>query len=144
MVKKLEVLIIMGFSILLILTSCGSLHKNEDNNDELMNDYFEGFVSEYDVIETSDNGSVHISLEAPDLCKICESIYAETGNQDITVSAIADEVKNHPDYQKIYDFWVNSEDDTEIREALLNQVSEELIKASIQNIKYSEEWSAEE
>lgn len=144
MVKKIGVLKITVFSMLLILTSCGSLHNNEDKNDELIKDYYEGFVSEYDVIETSDNGSVHISLEAPDLSRISESIYAEKGDQDITVSAIDEEVKKHPEYQKTYDFWADSEDNTEIREAFLDKVSEELITASIMNIKYSEEWSAEE
>lgn len=139
---KLLMIIIISVST---LSSCGILcNKNKENNIDSVKSYCEKYASEYDVIESGDNGAVQVSVEAPDFCKIVENIIGESGDQSVTVSEIEDEVNRYPEYTKEYNFWVDKEEDSEIRKAFLDEVSKELIIYAIRNTEFKDEWSVEE
>lgn len=139
--RKLGVLVMTGLS-LVMLSSCG-ISKKEDNSNALKK-YCEKYVSEYEVIEEKENGSIMVSVNAPDFKNIAEAIMAENGENDITVNDIEKIVNEYPDYKKEYKFWVDANEKDEVEKGFLSEISEELIVDAIKNIDYTEEWSAEE
>ncbi|MGN0408912.1 MAG: hypothetical protein ACI4E3_00745 [Candidatus Fimousia sp.] len=138
---KLRGILFIGLS-LVILSSCGIFR--DENDSKSMKKYCEKYVSEYKVMEKKDNGSVMISVNAPDFKRMLEVIIEENEEKDITVDDIEKVAKKYPDYKKEYKFWVDTEEDDEIKKAFLNEVSKELIVEAIKNVEYTDEWSVEE
>lgn len=139
--RKLGALVMIGLSIVMLL-SCG-ISKKEDNSNALKK-YCEKYVSEYEIIEEKENGSIMVTVNAPDFKSITEVIMAEKGENDITVNDIEKIINEYPDYKKEYKFWVDADEKDEIEKGFLNEISEELIVEAIKNVDYTEEWSAEE
>ena len=130
----------------LALSACASANKKEENQktEEELKSYCADYSSEYEVLESEENGASKISVEAPDFRTIIKIVLDEKGVHDITVHEIEETAKMHPEYTKEYLFVVDDESEDEIKKRFLEEVSKDLIIEAIENTEYKEEWSAEE
>lgn len=138
--SKLELLGLIGISIV-SLSSCEKISKEDDST--IVKRCCEKYISEYEIVDKNSD-SVQVSINAPDLKKILETIYKEKGNQEITDTDIEKTVNEHPEYKREYKFWCDSEKNYEIENDFLEEVSKDLITEAIKSVRYREEWSTEE
>lgn len=143
---KAIVRIILLFVISTIaLSACGRVNKEEKKKtDKELKNYCANYSSEYEVLESGENGASQIRIDAPDFRMIIKNLLDEKGGQDITVNDIEEAVKKHPEYAKKYVFWTDAENEDEIEKRFLEEVSKDLIIEAIENTEIREEWSAEE
>ena len=74
-----------------------------------------------------DDGTVSVSLSAPDYTALLELLIENGLDEELTIELLAEAAKDNPDAVKEYTFIVESSDDEAIREALLEQIAYEML-----------------
>ena len=141
--------LIMLFQCLLVIpfiSSCGIISKDskEAADDKMLKTFIVNYASQYEIVDTEEDGSFQVCVKSPDFGMIIESILDDKKTNDITVQDIEEAVKNKPECTKQYSFCVDNEDDGIIKKKFLEEVSRDLAVKAIENIKYTEEWSTEQ
>lgn len=139
--KKERKIFIVLCSVLIMLSGCSK--NNKDDNDDF-NNFFTQYVSDYTVVQENDDGTVEISVIAPDYKAIMEKASENNNEHEISMENINNLVNEYPDYKKEYIFTVKDLSNESIEEALNDKIVEDLIKSAIKNTEYEEKWSTEE
>lgn len=137
--KIKEILFLLLCWVLIMLTGC-----SEKNNDDNSNDFLMQYTSDYTIRQENDDGTVEISVIAPDFKTIIEHMIDNRQEREISIENIEDIVNKFPDCKKEYILIVDELSGEKIDEVFNSQVAEELIRMAIMNIDYEEEWSTEE
>lgn len=119
----------------------GGCHISDDNERSSQNlkDIAKTYVNDYQINEEND-GSYTITILAPDFANIYADNINEDGEQEITQY----DLENSEYDMKEYVFSCKSTDETEIEEAFLNNIAEELISRAISDIRITNEWGTDE
>lgn len=128
-------LVVLSFTL---LTACGK------KDDDAIRNYCIEFASKYEVIKSNDDGSIQVSIKAPDFSRVMNAMAEESPNKEITLKRIKKTVKEHSDYEKTYELEVDSEDDELIENAFINKITDEMLITAITNVDLeTENGSAE-
>lgn len=113
--------ILLAAILILVLAAC-SKEKNsvsfEDSCWEQVEDY------ETTILE---DGTVSVSLYAPDYTALLELLVENGVAEELTVEMLTEAAEDNPDAVKEYTFVVESSDDESIREKLLEQIAYEML-----------------
>ncbi len=138
-IKKILFLLLCCWE-LLMFTGC-SEKNNDDNNS---NNFLTQYTSDYTIRQENDDGTVEISVIAPDFKTIIEHMIKNRQECEISIESIEDIANKYPDCKKEYILIVDELSSEKIDEVFKSQIADELIKIAIMNIDYEEEWSTEE
>ena len=86
-------------------------------------------VTNMNVTEQGD-GTVEVTLTAPDYVSLVKLLSAE-GNEDVNSEHITKAVKDNPETVKEYVFTASSSAETDIKNALMEQISYELVALTL-------------
>jgi len=81
-------------------------------------------------VEELDDGAVEVTLTAPDYASLVKMLATENKG-DPTSELIAKAVKNNPETVKEYTFTAASSEETDIKNALMEQISYELVALTL-------------
>ena len=84
-------------------------------------------------VEELDDGTVGVTLTAPDYASLVKMLAAENKG-DPTGELIAKAVKNNPETVKEYAFVAFSSEETDIKNALMEQISYELVALTLEDM----------
>lgn len=84
-------------------------------------------------VEELDDGTVKVTLTAPDYVSLINLLAAEN-KDDLSGELIAKTVKNNPETVKEYTFTASSSAETDIKNALVEQISYELVALSLEDM----------
>lgn len=101
--------------------------KQDMTIDELLQDYIE----DYKINEQTEDGTQTISIKAPDFVQILSQNMNEFDYETISVTELANLVEDNSDLVKEYTIEVENLDEEHIKEALLSQISYDLLVESI-------------
>ena len=123
--KKL-VSILLSVILILLLAACG---KDEPVSFE------DSCWEKVEDCETTvlDNGTVSVTLTAPDYTAIIKYLEESGVTGDLTIEMLADAVKDHPDAVKEYSFIADSDQDDAIRDALMEQIAYEMLVIALED-----------
>lgn len=141
--KKLKAIMMLYMvSCLFVLSSCSA--TREQDSEEGIKQYCEQYVSQYEVLENGNDDTIMVSITAPDFGVIVKKIVSESDNKEVTIGSIKKKIEENPECIKKYSFSVNRENNDEIKDAFLRELSKDLIVDAIKNSKYNEDWSVDE
>ena len=86
-------------------------------------------VIDMNVVDQED-GTVEVTLTAPDYVSLVKLLAGE-GNDNVTSEYITKAVKNNPETVKEYNFTASSSAETDIKSALVEQISYELVALTL-------------
>lgn len=89
-------------------------------------------VTDLNVVE-QDDGTAEVTLTAPDYVSLVK-LLADENNDTITGEHITKAVKNNPETVKVYLFTASSSEETDIRNALMEQISYELVAFTLEKM----------
>lgn len=133
-------IILFLFVLLILLSGC----SNKDKVDNSSSDYFTRYMSDYTIKQENNDGTIVISIIAPDYESIVKNVIKTEQGKELNIENINDVAKEYPDYIKEYIFVVDELSSEKMEEAFKDKIVEELIKSAITNIEYEEGWSTEE
>lgn len=84
-------------------------------------------------VEELDDGTVEVTLTAPDYVSLVKLLAGESGDA-ITGEHITRAVKNNPETVKEYTFTASSSEETDIKNALMEQISYELVALTLEDM----------
>lgn len=89
-------------------------------------------VANLNIVEQGD-GTAEVTLTAPDYVSLVKLLAGESGDT-ITGEHITRAVKNNPETVKEYTFTASSSAETDIKNALMEQISYELVALTLEDI----------
>lgn len=128
--KKLFLVLCM---LVLALTACG-------NNDKPVDEYCWEQASDYTIVSENDDGSVIVSLMAPDYAQLIQTILTEDSDAEISVESLSDAIKDYPEAVKEYIISVNTTDEDAVKAVFTDQIAKELAITAISRAESKEEW----
>lgn len=153
--KKKVVYIIMTILLILIigllaviLISIHSENKQKNNKEDKkeistdkieIQNYCKNYASDYKVIERQEDGTVLVSVKAPDFKDIAMKIFDQNPDQDITFESMQEMFEKFPNSIKEYEFLSLSDTDDDVKNGFMDKILEELMIAAITNVKYTGE-----
>ena len=85
-------------------------------------------------IVNKEDGTVEVTLKAPDYTKLLESIIENGDADNITLDVLAESIKENPDAVKEYNMILESEDEEEMKNALKDYISYEIIESMLEGV----------
>lgn len=89
-------------------------------------------VTDMNVVDQED-GTVEVTLTAPDYVSLVKLLAGE-GNDNVTSEHITKAVKNNPETVKGYTFTASSSEETDIKNALMEQISYDLVDLTLEDM----------
>ena len=134
--KIKKIILAYVFIIAITFTACG----NERNENEKVKNYFLDYVTEYEVKERLDDGSLKISILAPDVIEIANKMLdSEKNDNELSLKKIKKLIKKHPDIKKEYIIESRDENIENIENAFLKEISDELILEALNSVEYTDD-----
>lgn len=118
---------------MLVFVACGS-------DDTPIDEYCWNQASDYTIITENTDGSVIVTLIAPDYAQLIQNILLENSYTKVSVKSLSDAIKASPDTVKEYVISANSTDEATIKAAFNDQIAKELVIAAISRTETKEEW----
>lgn len=132
--KKIKILLAL-ISLVLLMTICCSCKK--ENKAEEMRDFYESYATEYNVVSEENNETV-VSVNAPDFGKVILEWSKESNSKELTLEELEKAVEKYPEYQKDYQFTVETLSEENIKETFIDQVVYDMMKTSLAEITIEE------
>ncbi|MEE1057589.1 MAG: hypothetical protein UH239_10140 [Acutalibacteraceae bacterium] len=117
------------------MTICCSCKK--ENKAEEMRDFYESYATEYNVVSEENNETV-VSVNAPDFGKVILEWSKESNSKELTLEELEKAVEKYPEYQKDYQFTVETLSEENIKETFIDQVVYDMMKTSLAEITIEE------
>lgn len=119
--------------IVLTLSACG-------NKPAPVDEYCWEQVSDYSVSAEKEDGSVTVTLTAPDYAQLIQMILSEDSNAEISAETLAKATMAYPEIVKDYIISSNTSDEADIQVAFNEQIAKELAIVAIGRAESIEEW----
>lgn len=103
-----------------------------------MENLFEDFANEYQVIAENEDGTYTIEIIAPDFASILQKEIESNPTSTLNSETIKGLIERYPDLKKSYEFTVASKKKTDIQMAFLQQVSYDLMVSAIMDVSITE------
>lgn len=121
--------------LVLLMTICCSCKK--ENKAEEMRDFYQSYATEYDVVSEENNKTV-VSVNAPDFGKVILEWSKESNNKELTLEELEKAVEKYSEYQKDYQFTVETLSEEKIKENFIDQVVYDMMITSMAEITIEE------
>ncbi|MEE1154942.1 MAG: hypothetical protein UH241_07285 [Acutalibacteraceae bacterium] len=132
--KKSKILFTAIF-LLLLMAICCSCKK--ENKAEEMRQFYQSYATEYNVI-SEENDETVVSVNAPDFGKVILEWSKESNNKELTLEELEKAVEKYSEYQKDYQFTVETFSEENIKETFIDQVVYDMMKISLAEITIEE------
>lgn len=132
--KKIKILLV-AIIVILSMTICCSCKK--ENKQEEMRNFYESYATEYSVVSEESNETV-VSVNTPDFGKIILEWSKDSNNKELTLEELEKAIEKYSDYQKDYQFTVETLSDETIKDTFVDQVVYDIMKTSLSEITIEE------
>lgn len=132
---KIFKILLATIPLVLLMTICCSCKK--ENKAEEMRDFYQSYATEYDVV-SEDNNETVVSVNAPDFGKVILEWSKESNNKELTLEEMEKAVEKYSEYQKDYQFTVETLSEENIKETFIDQVVYDMMKTSMAEIAMEE------
>ena len=132
--KNFKILLATILLVLLMTICCGC---KKENNPEEMRVFYESYATEYNVVSENNNETV-VSVNAPDFGKVILEWSKESNNKELTLEELEKAVEKYSEYQKDYQFTVETFSEENIKETFIDQVVYDMMTTSMAEITIEE------
>ena len=132
--KNFKILLATILLVLLMTICCGC---KKENNPEEMRVFYESYATEYNVVSENNNETV-VSVNAPDFGKVILEWSKESNNKELTLEELEKAVEKYSEYQKDYQFTVETLSEENIKENFIDQVVYDMMTTSMAEITIEE------
>ncbi len=127
----ITIVVVLLFALLSLYKQLQGTAHTETQSISITENCWE-YVTDCQIIE-QDNGTVSVTLTAPDYVQLVAQIAEETTGR-VTAEMIAEAVKNSPQMVKEYSFVAKTGEDEDVKVALIEQISYELLAVTLKDI----------
>ena len=121
------------FALALFLSACGK-------GKTPLGQYSWEQVSDYAIVAENDDGSVIVTLTAPDYAQLIQTMLSADCNAKISEQSLAEAIEMYPDCVKVYTISADTSEEGAIQAAFSDQIAKELAVALIGRAESAEEW----